>query len=181
MKILAVDPSLRGFGMAKFLLDPDTLELELLELELVKTESDKSKKVRRNSDDLRRAREISKRFQALASDRNMVFAEIPTGSQSARSNLSFGMMIGILANSPRPVMPVETKLASVGKKTASKEEIIAWAVDKYPNGDWRRYKRKGQLLLADDNEHLADACAIAEAGLLTDEFERTLAIISAAA
>ena len=184
IKILAVDPSLRNFGMARFIYDMTTSELDLRWMSLVVTEKDQDKKVRRNSDDLKRAQTITRAFYSEAYSADYIFAEIPSGAQSARAAFGFGMQVGILAGAPKPiiqVMPTETKVAAVGRKTASKEEIINWAVEKYPNGDWLRVKRKGEMVLTDANEHLADACAIAEAGVLTDEFQRIIAIYKTAA
>lgn len=184
IKILAVDPSLRNFGMARFVYDMATAELDLRWMSLIVTEKDQDKKIRRNSDDLKRAQTIYASLWKEALTADFVMAEIPSGAQSARAAYGFGMMVGLLAGCQKPiiqVMPSETKVAAVGRKTASKEEIINWAVEKYPNGDWIRIKRKGEMVLTDANEHLADACAIAEAGIMTDEFQRVVAIYKSAA
>lgn len=179
IKVLAVDPSMRNFGMAKFSLDMNTLDLDLLNLRLAKTESLAGKTVRKNSDDLRRATEIKMAFFEEVADCMYVFAEIPSGAQSARASYGFGMQVGIIACSPAPViqvMPLETKIASVGRKSASKEEMINWATERYPDGNWLRARGKSTGAFTADNEHLADACGIAHAGLLTDEFRRTISI-----
>lgn len=170
--------------MARFILDLKTMELDLRWLSLVTTEKDGNKRVRQNSDDLKRAQILSRAFMKEVETAEYIFAEIPSGAQSARAALGFGMQIGILAGANKPiiqVMPTETKIAAVGKKTATKQEIIEWAANKYPNAEWLRVKRKGQMVLTDANEHLADACAIAEAGVLTDEFQRVIAIYRTAA
>ena len=100
--------------------------------------------------------------------------------------LGFGTTIGIYAciegmlDVPTiEVSPSETKMAAVGTKTASKQEMIAWATEKYPDAPWRTARGKvgGKPTL--DNEHLADAIAIAEAGVKTPAFRQTIAILAA--
>lgn len=188
IKILACDVGFRAFGMASFWLDLDTLDLELIKTRLVTTESEttinKRKVVRTNSDDLRRAKVTWDGFSAECADVALVFAEVPSGAQSARAALGFGMQIGILGCCPRPiiqVMPSETKEAAIGtKKNVEKADIIAWAAALYPDAGWKLYDRATKLhakgSLHESNEHEADACAIAHAGILTDEFRRTRAI-----
>jgi hypothetical protein len=164
--------------MAKLELDLDTMTLGVLDLELIDTERMVNKSVRQNSDDLRRSREIIKLFHAFVGDCSLAFAEIPSGAQSARAALSFGISIGLLASCPKPliqVQPFETKMATVGTKTASKEEMIIWATEKFPDAPWLRAKG-GKKQVLNSNEHLADAVAIAHAGIATDQFLQLMAM-----
>ena len=60
IKVVGVDPSMSNFGLAIGTLDLDTDKLEIHGLELVETKAGGTKKnVRVNSDDLRRAKELS--------------------------------------------------------------------------------------------------------------------------
>jgi len=58
--------------------------------------------------------------------------------------------------------------------------MIEWAMEKYPEAPWRMRKLKRKdgngynLVPLADNEHLADAVAILETGLLTPEFRQAL-------
>lgn len=181
LRILSVDPSFTNWGMAKFYLDLGSLELDLLDLELVTTERTKARKiVRVNSDDLARSATIWEKFLDWASETDFIFSEVPSGAQDANAAKSFGICIGLLAAAPKPliqVMPLETKLAATNTKNAGKPEIMRWAYDKYPNAPWKRDRDKPNGRLLKSNEHLADACAIAEAGILTDEFRRLIAAL----
>jgi hypothetical protein len=115
----------------------------------------------------------------------VAFGEIPSGAQHARSAFGFGVAVGVLASCKIPlfeVMPLETKLGSVGIKTADKPDIIRWAAELYPEAPWQRYEAptrgkkphaKGDL--HDDNEHVADAIAIVHAGICLPEFKQSLA------
>jgi Holliday junction resolvasome RuvABC endonuclease subunit len=191
IRIAGIDPSLANFGLAKMLLDCDSLSLTLIGTKTITTEKPTGKSVRQNSDDLRRAGELHAGFQDWMRDCNLGFVEVPSGSQHSRSALGFGIAIGILASSPVQlieVMPVETKLASVGTKTAEKREIIAWAAARYPNIPWTTYHKdvisKGKLMrkagdLHAENEHAADACAVVHAGIQTPQFRQLLALLKA--
>ena len=65
------------------------------------------------------------------------------------------------------VSSLEVKKSSVGKKTASKEEMRQWAYEKWPDAPWLKHGGK----LVQKNEHLADALASVEAGIRTEQFK----------
>ena len=180
LKIASIDPSLSNFGLAKGTIDisVESFPVTLSELQLVETDTDKSARtvVRRNSEDLERARKLLRGMQRFIADVDMVFVEVPVGSQSARSMASYGICIGILASIGKPliqVTPTEVKLAAVGSKTASKSEMIDWASSLYPNLNWLVSRGK----MTAKNEHLADAIGAIHAGILTDEFARAASVI----
>jgi Holliday junction resolvasome RuvABC endonuclease subunit len=180
LPLVAFDPALNNFGIAHMIYDTDSGLLELVSLELVQTEATKLKQVRKNSDDLERARQLHAGMMLACSRAAFAIAEIPTGTQSARGAMSNGIALGVLAGCPIPliqVIPREVKLASVGTATATKEEMIEWAMAKYPSKFWLMRKFKGELRPIADNEHLADACAIAEAGIRTDQFKQAIAVL----
>ncbi|MBD9511533.1 hypothetical protein IB265_32780 [Ensifer sp. ENS10] len=178
--IAGLDGSLRNFGVATAWLDLDTLRLEIKELVLVKTEKSKNKSVRASSDNLARAIELRKGVHAALLGVTTTFYEVPSGGQDYNAVLGFGIVIGTYAGINIPgieVSPSETKMGAVGTKTASKDEMIEWAFNRYPLAPWRVRKLKGETVPTKDNEHLADAVAIMEAGIHTPSFQQTLAIL----
>jgi len=184
--IAGLDGSKRNFGVARVLLDIDTLGIEVEDLVLIKTEKSQEKSVRASSDNLVRAQAVVHGIQPALAGCISAFIEVPSGGQSYDAVLGFGIVIGIYASLTIPtieVSPAETKLAAVGTKTASKQEMIDWAAEKWPNAPWLRYRqngknyKKGEPTL--DNEHLADALAIVHAGIRTPAFRQTLAILKA--
>lgn len=180
IQVTSVDPSLRNFGMARMMLDTDTLRFAIEDLVLIETEKQSGKVVRQNSDDLRRSKEIVTAFHKMCEGSTFCFAEIPSGAQSARAAYSFGVAVGVIAGCPIPVIQVqnfEAKIAAVGSKNASKDDMIAWATRMYPDAPWKFHGVK----LTNNNEHLADAVAIAHAGIQTEEFQRFLAMWKATA
>jgi Holliday junction resolvasome RuvABC endonuclease subunit len=183
IRIAALDGSLTNFGIAKMDFNTDTGKLSVADLTLVKTEKSKAKSVRVSSDRLRRSKEIADTLRASLEDCVMFFAEVPTGAQSSDAAFAFGIVVGLYASIDKPmseVSPSETKMAAVGTKTASKQEMINWAVENFPEAPWRTYKRNGEFQPTLDNEHLADAVAIAHAGIKTEQFKQMISIFKAA-
>lgn len=189
--VAGLDPAFAAFGISRLWLDLKTLEFEFDRFRTIWTEklAGKKKVVRQNSDDLRRATELHDALHEELKGCTVAFGEIPSGAQHARSAYGFGVAVGILASIKIPliqVMPVETKLASVGSKTAEKPEIIAWAAERFPEAPWQRYEgdtknKTGKIVnraggLHIDNEHVADACAVPHAGIQTPEFRQLLAL-----
>jgi len=181
IRLLSCDPALANWGLARLIVDPASLEIEVVDLKLVKTESEAGKTVRKSSDDYRRAQEAYGAALLWAMSSDIITAEVPSGSQSSRASLGAGMSIGLLAalGVQKPliqVSPVEAKKAVTGRKTASKDEMIAWATSRYPDAPWIR-ARGSSGRLVDANEHLADALAIAHAGVRTAEFRSAMGML----
>jgi Holliday junction resolvasome RuvABC endonuclease subunit len=181
MKVIGFDPSTSNFGMAQCALDVDTLEVTIENLILTKTESEKLKGVNKQSDDIRRAREIRAGMIAACEGYAIAISEIPFFSPAAypAANFGAGLTVGVLASCPIPliqVSPRDVKIAAVGHHQACKEEMMEWAFARYPNANWRTYKRAGKVIPTQDNEHLADAVATVLAGIKTQQFQQVLAM-----
>lgn len=179
IEVVGMDPSLRNFGIVKATIDLDTLEVKAYKMDLVKSENGvkKTKTVRKNSDDLDRAKHIQEAMMEACKGAAFAFVEVPVGSQSARAMASYGICIGVLSSCPIPMIqltPTEVKLAGTGIKTATKDEMIDAAREWQPDAPWLTVKRKGKQELIADNEHLADACFAIKAGMATDEFQSVL-------
>lgn len=176
IKLLGIDPSLNNLGLAFGRVNLDSFDVSIDKLVLEhpdKADKVTKKTVRKNSDDLRRARCLHKALQQALKEAQIAIVEVPVGSQSARAMASYGICIGVLASCNIPmieVTPSEVKLVSVGSKTASKAEMIEWAMTMYPDANWKMTKRGGVMVPTNANEHLADAVAAIHAGLLTDQF-----------
>ncbi len=182
IRIAGLDGSKTNFGIALIDLDVQTLEMNVVDLILLKTQKDPSKQVRKSSDNLVRSQFIAQNLDAAMKGVSTAFIEVPSGGQSYDAVLGFGIVIGIYASLRVPVVevsPTETKKAAVGTSTASKEEMIEWAMEKFPAAPWRTRMFKGAMKPTADNEHLADAVGIAHAGILTPSFKQTLAILQA--
>lgn len=177
---MSIDPSLRFTGVALGHVDQGNVTVE--SIHLIETEKTKVKTVRKNSDDLRCARAVIEDLNDLRSQHQAIvtMVEVPHGSQTARSSWTLGIMLGIIAGFPLPVVEltaVEVKKYFAGSKTASKETMIGLAVEKHPDLDWLR--RGDRLTLK--NEHLADAVAILHTGVQSTQFRELTRMLEFAA
>lgn len=182
----ALDGAVANFGIARLSYDTETGKLEVLDLLLNKTEKSKLKQIRASSDDLQRSQAQAQFVREATKDCAIVFGEVPSGGQDAKSTRAFGIVTGIYASILQPfqeVNPGEVKIAAVGTRTASKQEMIIWATEKFPDAPWLRAKsngakwKKGDLIA--DNEHLADAVAIGHAGIKTPVFMQMISMFNA--
>lgn len=176
LRIGGFDPSYSNFGMVKGDLNLIKGRLTNVELSLEETKPDsKNKAVRKNSKDLVRVQALYKAMTKFFADVDIICVEIPVGSQSANSMKSYGVCVALVATLPQvliEVTPAEVKMAATKSKTASKRDMIDWAVSKYPDANWLTIERKGVLVHINKNEHLADALATIHAGVKTNQFKQ---------
>lgn len=181
IKVTGIDISLNNLGVSQTIVDEYgkvTIE-KLMLIQPSKADAQTKKQVRRNSDDLRRARWLRENLLKAIEGCDIVAIEMPVGSRSARAMASYGISVGVIASIDKPmieVTPNEVKLAGAGTKTATKREMIQWAVSKHPEGNWKTRKNKQKQELTNDNEHLADATATIYAAMQTDQFKAALAM-----
>ena len=173
--IIGLDPSMSNFGLSYGWYDLATDAITIDGFVLVETSKENKKTVRVNSDDLRRAGEIVKQIKPYIEKAALVFAELPVGSQSSRGQTNYGICLGILAAIEKPliqVTPNDIKQLVGNKKTTSKQEVIDWVVERHPHAPWLTAKRKGEVVMLNKNEHLADSVAAIYAGLELDQFKQ---------
>lgn len=180
LNVVGLDPSLRNWGIAAGNVDTQTNVLSLAALKVLRADVPTGKQVRQNSKDLATSQQLYAGMSPFLPGVNVMFVEVPVGSQSARSMASYGICVGVLgalrANGHTfiEVTPSEVKLATVGVKTASKEAMIEWAMATFPNAPWPYHNGKINAGMA---EHMADACAAIVAGLATNEYKQLAAIL----
>lgn len=180
LRVLGLDPSLSNLGMAKGILtlnaDKKPCKLDITDLTLVSTSaSAKTKKaVRKNSDDLLRCRKLYEGLQEAMADVDIVFIEMPVGSQTARAMMSYGACVMLAATINKPlfqVTPDEVKLASKIKR-ATKDQMIEWATKTFPAANWLM---KGDTYIK-KNEHLADALGAIVSGCKSEQFKEAASL-----
>jgi Holliday junction resolvasome RuvABC endonuclease subunit len=187
IRVLGVDMAFANMGMVLVTVKED-LSIEVDDMCLVRTTAQTGKAVRVSSDELRRAQDLRRGLLNFYSNTPQrpthAIAEVPSGSQSASAARCLGIAVGVLASCPIPIIevsPMEVKAAVTGtrnrKVKATKKDVIAWAVDKWPSAPWIRVGGKPGARLTLDNEHLADALATVVAGLATPEFQRLLPLL----
>jgi Holliday junction resolvasome RuvABC endonuclease subunit len=179
-KFIAIDSSLANTGIAIGEIDQNR-NVKVHAIGLNETIKSKNKQIRASSDTISRGRQTHTFIHSLLESvqPDFVFVETPSGSQSSAGMKSYGMTCQLIAGlDPKPieVTPDEVKKASVGKKTASKKEMMDWAYGLFPDLEWFVNKSTGKL--QNKNEHMADGIAIVYAGIKTDDFVRVFEIIN---
>lgn len=181
LHLVGMDPSLRNWGLAYAVYDVATKKLRVDLLASTHPVLPTGKQVRQNSTDLEAALQLYKGAINFAEKAHAVFIEVPVGSQSARAMASYGICVGILGALKAHGIPffevtaTEVKLAGHGTKTATKEEMIAWAVNAHPEANWP--KHNGALSAA-KAEHQADAVGAIHAGIRLTSFQQLLSMTS---
>jgi len=176
IKLISIDPSMRHTALVCFNYDTTTGKFSYVDSVTVNTEkADKKKKIRASSDLIKSCRELYEGVHSFVEKHSpqVIISETPSGSQSASGMKSYGVscfLLGTLSPSPIEVTPIEVKTSTVGKKTASKKEMIEWAFERHPEVDWK-LGRDGMPQITTE-EHLADAIAVAYTGVRTPDFIR---------
>ena len=184
IQIAGFDPSLSNWGYAIGSFDTTTNVVDIHDIGVISPENKKAKNVRKNSLDIERAEMLSDQaFQLLITNKpSALFVEVPVGSQSARAMASYGICIGLLGaiRSQIPVSvfeisPSEVKVTATNSKTASKTEMIDWAVSLYPSINWPRHR---QQITVGKAEHIADAIGAIHAGINSSHFKQYINLFS---
>ena len=181
MRVCGMDPSLRSWGIAKgTFLDGKLL---INEVGVMNPVLSTGKQVRQNSLDIESAKQLYTYAFAAAAEADAVFVEVPVGSQSARAMAGYAICCGVLGALRATgvpffeVTPSEVKLAGPGRGTATKLEMIQWAMDKHPEANWPTYAQKGKALVNTSKaEHQADATAAIYAGMACNSFQQLLTL-----
>lgn len=189
--VIGIDAALANMGLCRATIDwgaHPAYRVRVHTLRLVTTKIQDKKVVRKASDDLRRAKVLHQALQefcvpvfepSFLAAPKVAFAEIPSGSQSSTAARGLGIAVGVIASCPVPVIEVsqlEVKMASVGVRSASKADMISWAVRTYPTAPWLRHNNK----ITAANEHLADAIAVIHAGINTKEWASLMGLYAEA-
>lgn len=130
MIILGIDPGFAQCGIAECdwgrSADPDLVGMDVI----VTVKSDKKLKTLSTDDRVRRTRELYKALRPYISSANVVCIEsmsLPrNASSSAMIGLAYGAIVSLCTHYDRPLLqasPQEIKVATAGKKSATKEEV----------------------------------------------------------
>lgn len=191
LTVVGFDPSLNNWGVSRGTLHLDLVHLknsslQITGLSVINPVKPTGKQVRTNSKDILSAEQLANGALEAAEGAQAIFVEVPVGSQSARAMASYGICVGVLGALRAmgipffEVTPTEVKMATVGSKTATKTEMIAWARAQHPEAPWPMYKEKGEELLSQAKaEHMADATAAIYAGVRIPTFQQLLPMLVA--
>ncbi len=178
-----MDPSLSNWAFAAARMNPVTHELTMRTVMLAQTAKSSAKGVMTCTDDLARAQILSDKVFAYTGFAHAIFVEVPTGSQGSRGAVGNGVCYGILASLRSnkipffEVTPHQLKMATIGKSTASKDDIIDWAMATYPDLDRPMKTIRGETTYIKAKcNHMADAIGAIHAGVQTQQFQQLMAL-----
>lgn len=135
MIVLGFDPSLSNWGYCKVFISDSGLEFK--EYGVIQTKPDK-RKIKQNIKDYERCQCLYKNLLPLLDGVDVICVELPTGSQSSRAMVSYSVCIALTAcistikPNIRIITPRQVK-EHTNAVDGSKEHIINWVKDKYPN------------------------------------------------
>lgn len=179
--VLGMDPAMRNWGLAQATLDLDTGVLDTPNLQVVCPKDAEGKQVRQNSSDLHLCHQLAEVVLPLARKAQVIFVEVPVGSQSARAMASYGFCVGVLGAVRAEGIPLievtalEVKKALADKKDATKVEMINAALAIYPDANWPSHNG---AISATKAEHVADAIGAIHAGVQTQMFQNLMRLFA---
>lgn len=184
INVCGFDPSMSNWGVVHAKLNVVTNQVTIMGMHICRTESESKKNVIKQSDDLRRAKILHAEVLLVAQNKAIVFSEIPFCNPGtyASANFNAGLVTGVLAACPVPliqVFPQEIKMMACGSRSATKDEMIEWAVKLHPEAPWLRRTFKGKQVLTKDNEHLADALGAIYSGIRSEQFKQAISMLRA--
>jgi len=173
LKVIGLDPSLRNWGVVVATLDQANNKLTVQSVSVIQPDLSGLNTKKQNLLDLAASAWLYSNVLNLITDADIICAEIPQGSQSARASMASGICLGVLGSLANQadrvfvtVSPNEVKLAGYGSRLATKKQMIEWATAKHPEAKWPMYKYNSQLVINEGKaEHMCDALAAIYAGL----------------
>ena len=184
IQVVGFDPSLRNWGIAQGVLDYTNEQCTITQMDVIQPVIPKTKQVRQNSQDLEASRQLYETAYRYAQHAQAIFVEVPVGSQSARAMASYGICLGVLGSLRAAgipffeVTPTEVKKATVGSPTASKLDMIKWAMNTHPEAPWPTYNQHKQLKVSEAKaEHMADAIGAIYAGVRDNQYKQWLNLL----
>ena len=185
--VTGFDPSMKNWGVVRGQYDLVAETLSVEHVSVINPVLPTGKQVRQNSRDLEAAQQLAKGCLAAVEGAHAIFVEVPHGSQSARAMASYGLCVGVLGGLRAAGIPfievtaTEVKMIATGRKSATKNDMIEWAIQANREADWPYYTRNGVLRVSEAKaEHMADALAAIYAGIRTNAFQSMLPFFKSA-
>ena len=170
IQVVGFDPAFANWGSVQAYYDAVSSAVVVTDMQLCQTKKSPSKGLYKKVDDFERAKVLADFAQKEAMGGSVIFSEMPTGTQSANAAWGLGTAMGVLTvNEVKDV---------VGVKKPSKRDMIEWASAMHPYAGWQTVNRKGEKVLTNKNEHLADAIAVIHAGVRGEQFQQMVSVFA---
>lgn len=176
-KIIGFDPSLRNWGYCIATYDTFTRSLEFTDGGVIHSKPSKEFK-RKNLEDLQSVTQLYSGLDNLLKKHqpDYLVAELPIGSQSSRAMVSYAACISLCSvmaygdgQKTIPLLsvtPYSVKKQVSGTTEATKEEVINWVKENYPQAyEWvDQYPKTKQ-------EHICDAIVAVHCAVINQTME----------
>jgi Holliday junction resolvasome RuvABC endonuclease subunit len=174
--VVGMDPSLRHWGISIGVLDLDTNKITIQKLNTIEPTIPTGKQVRQNSKDIEAARQLTAGAVDALKQAKMAFVEVPVASYAICVGILGALRAGGLQF--MEVTASEVKVAATGDPTASKKQMIDWAMKTHPEANWPTYTRKGVVKVTESTaEHMADATGAIHAGIKSNQFQQLISLL----
>lgn len=176
INIISFDPSLRNWGVALATFNTEDNSISVKRGYVLQHKPIGNKLTRQNTLDLQTATFLASHLHQEDIDNAILIAEVPHGSQSARSMVSYGICIGLLgslchvnlnlvqvsANDVKRIVEPDRRI-----KEVPKAQVIQWVKNKHPDIlEWLPKTLK--------QEHICDAIVAIYAGINTTKFRNLI-------
>lgn len=172
LNVAGLDPSLRNFGVVLGTINADCLdELIITGMKVLHTKNEPHKF--KNVSDLNSLPDLINDLWDLVSDVHVIFVELPIGSQTSRAMYSYGVCIALVAllQSQGKLVIVtreNQRKALLGVDKVTKQDMIDWVNDTYPNNPHFNSLKNAE------REHAADALASVHVGITKHLIEQLI-------
>ena len=182
IKVVGFDPAFANWGSVQAEYSAATGFVDVVDMQLCQTKKNTSRSLYKKVDDFERAKILADFAHKQAQGGSVVFSEMPIGTQSANAAWGLGTAMGVLSGvaltTPVIFVTVNQVKEVVGIKKPTKRDMIEWAHSTYPRANWFKVKRRGEMVLTDKNEHLADALAVIHAGVKGEQFKQMVSVLA---
>ena len=166
LKVVGLDPSLRNFGVVKCLVHPND-HIDIIDMCVIHSVVEKHQY--NNIADLKSITPMITPLWEAVEDADLIFAELPVGSQSARAMVSYAVcvtLVALLISQGKSVIITRQSQRNklVGIKQVTKKDMIDWFNTRFPSNPL--FKK----LKAAEREHVADAAASVVIGIQMLEY-----------
>ena len=165
---LTLDPSLRNMGLATGVIHTQSDIINIHHTDVIKTKPNPQDK--QNIQDMTTAYELFTGLKPLVEQADIIFVELPNGSQSSRAMVSYAVCVALIGalhyynKNIIPITPQQVKKFITQQTQVTnpqKQDVINWVQSQYPTL---------KLTIKSKAEHIADAITAMHVGLTTPQY-----------
>lgn len=171
LNVVGLDPSLRNFGIVNGIIHIPSEVVKPTGMKVLHAKNVEHKF--KNISDLTSLPDVINELWDTVSEADIIFCELPHGSQSSRAMYSYGVcvaLVALLISQGKPVIVTRQSQREqlLGKDKVTKQDMIDWFNTHYPDNQYF------QALKNAEREHAADAMASIVIGLKMPDTQKLI-------